>query len=290
MVRLPPFPPSVRTEINWKWIAVTSATTVSSALLLAAITLGTSGCQSSPTARSGFLSSYAGLPEPERARKNSVSHRNDTASDALGTVFIQPTSVVAGVESEFSDEEKAMILREVDRQICFEVSKRFLVAPAPAPGAGTIRTAIVRLQTNSRVGSVAAAAVDFVNPVPVLGFRVPTTTGGLGIESELLAPDGRQVAAVLWSKNAGWVGRTKPSLSRAGDALQLAEPLGDTIAKDFASKDRPKIKIGDKDPCERFGSRKNIGRTLANGMVGGVTGLYMPQVAGTSVSQEKLDR
>jgi hypothetical protein len=258
--------------------------------LLAAIVLGTSGCQSGPTARSGFLSSYAGLPEPERARKSSISHRDDTASDALTAVFIEPASLAPGVTSEFSDEEKAMILREVDRQICFEVSERFVIAPAPAPGAGTIRTAIVRLQTNSRVGSVAAAAVDFVNPLPILGFRVPTTTGGLGIETELLAPDGRQVAAVLWSKNAGWVGRTKPSLSRAGDALQLAEPLGDTVANGFATKGRPKLKIGDVDPCERLGSRKNIGRTVANGVVGGVTGLYMPQVAGTSVSQEKQDR
>jgi len=269
---------------------VTSTTTAPFALVLAALAAATSGCQSTAAARSGFLSSYSELPAPERAGKSSVSHRNDAASDALAAVFIEPASIAPGVQSEFSDEEKAMILREVDRQICFEVSERFLIVPAPAPDVGTIRTAIVRLQTNSRVGSVAAAAVDFVNPVPILGFRVPSTTGGLGVESELLAPDGQQVAAVLWSKNAGWVGRTKPSLSRAGDALQLAEPLGDTIAKDFATKDRPKIKIGDTDPCERFGSRKDLGRTLANGVVGGATGLYMPQVAGTSVSQEKQDR
>jgi hypothetical protein len=286
----PPATPSRRAGTNWKWIAVTIVKTAPSMLLLAAISLATAGCQSSPAARSGYLSSYAGLPEPEQVRKSSISHRDDAASDALGAVFIQPARIAAGVESEFSDEEKAMILREVDRQICFEVSKRFLVASEPAPGVGMIRTAIVRLQTNSRVGSVAAAAVDFVNPVPVLGFRVPATTGGLGIESELLSPEGQQVAAVLWSKNAGWVGRTKPSLSRAGDALQLAEPLGDTIAKGFATKDRPKLKIGDVDPCERFGSRKNIGRTVANGVVGGVTGLYAPQVAGTSVSREQQDR
>jgi hypothetical protein len=137
---------------------------------------------------------------------------------------------------------------------------------------------------------VAAAAVDFVNPVPIVNFRVPSSTGGLAVESELLSPDGRQVAAMLWTKNAGIVGRTKPSLSRAGDALQLAEPLGDKVAKAFASDDRPKIKLGKVDPCKRFGSRKNIGRTLASGVVGGATGLYMPQVAGTSVSRaEKED-
>jgi hypothetical protein len=261
----------------------------SPALLLAVALLGTSACQSSPTARTGALSTYAGLPAPESPRKSFTAHRDDAASDALASVFIQPVSLAPDVTSEFSDEEKAMIRRELDRQICFEVSERFAIVPVPAPGAGTIRTTIVRLQTNSRVGSVAAAAVDFVNPVPVLGFRVPSTTGGLGVESELLAPDGSQVAAVLWSKNAGWVGRTKPSLSRAGDALQLAEPLGDMLAKGFATKGRPRIRIGTADPCARFGSRKAVGRTIASGMVGGITGLYMPQVAGTSVSPEKRD-
>jgi hypothetical protein len=247
-----------------------------------------SGCQSSPAARSGTLSTYAALPD--RTGKGSVSHRDDGASDAVGAVFIPPAIIAPGVESEFSDEEKAMILHEVDRQICFEISERFLIAAKPRPGVGTIRTTIVRLQTNSRVGSVAAAAVDFVNPVPILGFRVPTTTGGLGIESELLAPDGHQVAAVVWSKNAGWIGRTKPSLSRAGDALQLAEPLGDTVAKSFASENRPKIKIGEVDPCDHLGARKRVGRRLASGVVEGATGLYMPQVAGTSVSRNQQDR
>jgi hypothetical protein len=259
-------------------------------LILATIVLATSGCQSSPAVRSGYLSSYAGLPSTEQNRKGSAYHRDDIGSDAVQTVFIQPAALAPDIETELSAEEKAMVLHEVDRQICFEVSERFLIAQSPNPAAGTIRTAVIRLQSNSRVGSVAAAAVDFVNPIPIVNFRVPASTGGLAIESELLAPDGRQVAAMLWTKNAGVIGRTKPSLSRAGDALQLAEPLGDKVAKTFASDDRPKIKIGKPDPCERFGSRKNIGRTLASGVVGGATGLYMPQVAGTSVSEKEQDR
>lgn len=256
-------------------------------LLLVAVTAMISGCQSSPSARSGYLSSYAGLPSAEGNRKGSAYHRDDVASDAIQMVFIQPAALAPDIETELSAEEKAMVLHEVDRQMCFEVSERFSIAPSPGPHAGTIRTAIVRLQSNSRVGSVAAAAVDFVNPIPIVNFRVPASTGGLAVESEMLAPDGRQVAAVLWTKNAGVIGRTKPSLSRAGDALQLAEPLGDKIAKAFASVDRGRIKISNPDPCERFGSRRNIGRTVASGVVGGVTGLYVPQIAGTSVSQEK---
>jgi hypothetical protein len=250
----------------------------------------TSACHSSPSAPSGFLSSYTALPTAETSRKASAHHRNDEASNGVRTVFIQPTIIASELETELSAEEKAMVLREVDRQICFEVSERFFIAAAPDASAGTIRTAIVRLQSNSRVGSIAAAAVDFVNPVPIVNFRLPSSTGGLAIESELLAPDGNQVAAMLWTKNVGMVGRVKPSLSRAGDALQLAEPLGDRIGKSFASKDRPRIKLGKVDPCARFGSRKNIQRRPASGVVGGLTGLYMPQIAGTSYIQEEVDR
>lgn len=250
----------------------------------------TSACQNSPSVRSGFLSTYGSLPSGELNRKASAYHRDDVASDTVKTVFIEPAIIADDLETELSAEDRAMVLREVDRQICFEVSERFLIASDPGPTAGTIRTAIVRLKSNSRVGSVAAAAVDFVNPIPVVNFRVPASTGGLAVESELLAPDGRQVAAMLWTKNAGIVGRVKPSLSRAGDALQLAEPLGDRVGKSFASKDRPWIKIGKIDPCARFGARKNVKRRLASGVVGGVTGLYMPQVAGTSGPESETDR
>jgi hypothetical protein len=260
------------------------------ALILAAIALAMSGCQSGPAARSGYLSSYADLPAPEKIRKASAYHRNDKASDAIRTVFIQPAEIAPDIETKLTAEEKAMVLHEVNRQICFEISERFLIAQTPSPDAATIRTAIVRLQSNSRVGSVVAAAVDFVNPLPLVKFRLPSSTGGLAVESELLAPDGRQVAAMLWARNAEIAGRTKPSLSRAGDALQLAEPLGDTVARAFASENRPKIETDKLGPCDHFGSRKNVGRTVANGVVGGVTGLYMPQVAGTSISQkETLD-
>jgi len=255
-------------------------------LILAAIVLSAAGCQSRPAASSGYLTSYAGLPSAKNG-KSSAYRRDDMASDAIQEVFIQPAQIDPDIETELSPKEKAMVLHEVDRQICFEVSERFVIAQSPSPQAGTIRTAIIRLQSNSRVGSVAAAAIDFVNPLPMVNFRVPASTGGLAVESELLAPGGRQVAAVLWSKTAGVIGRTKPSLSRAGDALQLAEPLGDKLAKAFATEDRPKIKVGKPDPCERYGSRRNIGRRVASGVVGGVTGLYMPQAAGTSGSQKK---
>jgi hypothetical protein len=177
-----------------------------------------------------------------------------------------------------------MLLSEVDRQICFEVSERFTIVLAPSPEAGTIRTAIVRIDTTNRVGSAVSAAAGFFIPVPVVKFRAPMTTGGLAIESELIAPDGHQVAAVTWARQAEMVGRAEPSLSRIGDALQLAEPMGDAVGDAFSTKARQVRDIPDPDPCARFGSRRNIGRTVANGVVGFATGLYVPQVAGSGAA------
>jgi hypothetical protein len=186
-----------------------------------------------------------------------------------------------GLETGLSREEQAMVLREVDRQICYEVSERFPIANEPAYDTARVRTAVVDLDSASRTASVASAAGSFFIPIPFLRLRVPGTTGGVAAESELLAPDGHQIAAVAVRRKAQPLGRTGPSLSRAGDALQMAEPLGDVVGATFATKQRAKIKIGKPDPCAKFGPRKNIKRSLGNAVMGRATGLYVPQVAGT---------
>jgi hypothetical protein len=143
-----------------------------------------------------------------------------------------------------------------------------------------VRTAIVRIDPTNRAGSAVSAVAGFFIPIPVVKFRAPMTTGGLAVESELVAPDGRQAAALIWSHRAEIVGRVEPSMSRVGDALQLAEPLGDAVGDAFATDARKVAAIPDRDPCAAFGARRNVGRMLANGLVGFGTGLYAPEVSG----------
>jgi hypothetical protein len=172
------------------------------------VLLSTSACQTSPVAPSGYLSTYAGVvPQSGRAakKKGARKHRDDAASDAIQSVYIEPAVLALKVQTELSDKEKGMVLRELDRQICFEVSERFLIASAPSPEAGTIRTAVVQLRSTERIGSIAAAAVDYFNPLPLINFRVPGTTGGLGVETELVDSSGRQVAALLWNRRTGFL-------------------------------------------------------------------------------------
>ena len=46
----------------------------------------------------------------------------------------------------------------------------------------------------------------------------------------MLSPDGRQLAAMTWTRNATPIGTDNPSLSRVGDALQFVEPFADDAA------------------------------------------------------------
>lgn len=253
--------------------------------LLATSALG--GCHTTPAANSGFLASYDGLQAPPRSLSASVQQRrDDAASDAVDTVFLQPAVFAPGVDEQLAAADRARILSEVDRQICFEVSERFAITPQQTPSGAIIRTAVVRVQPTGRIGSAASAAVGFF--VPVVNIRAPMTTGGLAVESEMLeAGTGRQIAAIAWARNAQYVGRDSPSLSRVGDALQMAEPMGDAVGDAFASEAREVNDIPDPDPCAAFGPRRDIARSAAGFAVGQVTGLYHPAIEGAgSVGRE----
>lgn len=246
-------------------------------------------CQTTPAANSGYLSHYEDMAKPGRNMSANVrQRRDDAASDAVASVYIEPVVIAEGVGERLSATERAMVLREVDRQICYEVSERFTVVPQPTPEAATIRTAVVRLHPTGRTGSAVSAAVGYF--VPVINLRAPTTTGGIAVESELLeAGTQRQIAAMSWARNAQWVGRDSPSLSRVGDALQMAEPLGDAVGDAFSSKARKVVDIPNPDPCQTFGPRRDLARGAAGAVVGFATGLYSPEVAGTGARRPAAD-
>ncbi|MFN3557798.1 MAG: DUF3313 family protein [Brevundimonas sp.] len=250
--------------------------------VLGVFVVGAAACQSTPASHSGFLSGYDGLGVDAAAPK---ARRDDVASDAINAVFLQPSILRLPADTPLTAEDQARVRSEVDRQICYEVSERFTILPEVSPTGGTVRTAIVDIHPTNRAGSAVSAAAGFFIPVPLVKFRLPMTTGGLAVETELLSPDGTQVAALTWSRSAEVVGRVDPSLSPVGDALQLAEPMGDAVGDAFSSKTRAVRPIPEPDPCARFGARTNVGRMVASGIVGFGTGLYVPAVAGTGTPE-----
>ena len=251
--------------------------------LAAAASLG--ACQTARPASSGALTRYDGMiASGGDLRANVASRRDDAGSDAIRRIFIERTIAAPGIGVDLDAGERDRVLREIDRQVCYELSERFVVAAAPGPDTALVRAVVVRITPTGRMGSMASAAAGFI--VPIVKIRAPTSLGGLAVEAEMLAaPTGEQIAVVSWARRAQILGVDAPSLSRVGDALQLAEPFGDAVGDAFASPARPLLAIPEPDPCAAFGPRRHLGR-LAGGVLMGVAtgGLYSPEVAGTAGS------
>lgn len=246
---------------------------------LAAVTLGLAAlgaCATPPAAQSGFLSSYDGLA-PQPATLASIrQNRDETAVTAVERIALAPAVFVGGADAGLSPEEATWVLAEVDRQVCYELSERFTVLQPGDTGAqATARTAVTGLSLTNPAGSGVSAVANWFIPGPI-GVRAPGSTGGLAAEAELvLLPTGQQIAAIAWARNAKVVGIDSPSLSRLGDALQLAEPFGDAVGDAFAPDGREVRAIADPDPCARFGPRTRPAGFAARL----VTGLYEPALS-----------
>lgn len=245
--------------------------------------LGLAACGTTAAPPSGLLSGYEGLAPREGVVRASIQQRRDEVlTSGIEQLFIEPAILAPGAGESLTEMEQRLVLREVDRQICYEVSERFTVLAEAAPGAGRVRAVVTRITPTGRAASAASAASGFFIPGPI-GLRVPGTLGGLAAEAELLAAnDQGQAAAILWSRDAQAVGTDNPSLSRVGDAVQLAEPFGDAVGDAFAPADREVRAIADPDPCARFGPRFRPEGVAARF----VTGLYTPELSGARAEDD----
>lgn len=244
----------------------------------AALTL--SACATSEPTRSGFLSDYSLLEvQDDYVRAKVAEYRNEDLLETINSVYIEPVVIGGDIGSRFTEQERALIRHEVDRQLCYEVSKRFEIAPTNDPAAARLRVAATRVIPTNAAGSAASTAVNFFIPGPI-GLRVPGSTGGMAAEAELIAPNGQQAAAVIWSRQAQVVGTDNPSLSRVGDAHRLSTAFGQLVAEAISPEgDKPKA-VPTPDPCSRFGPRHR-----AEGIVTRlVTGVYTPELSGPNTS------
>jgi hypothetical protein len=234
---------------------------------------GVAACQTAPNPDSGFLTDYTRLQTRDGTIRASIrEHRDEARAAGIERVWLEPAVLVDDAGAGLNDQERRMVLREVDRQVCYEASERFTLADRP-DGAARVRTAVVDIRPTGAAGSGIAAVANVAIPGPGT-FRVPGTTGGLAAEAELLDALGGQVAAMAWARNANVVGVDSPSLSRVGDALQMAEPFADAAVDAFAPADRRARAIPNPDPCARYGPRiQPVG--FATRLV---TGLYVPAV------------
>lgn len=254
------------------------ASALATAATFAVMTL--TGCASAPLTGASSLSAADNLRAGKSGRTMTREFRDPQALAEVRRVYLHPTRLATGAETryELKGEEKALVLAEVEAQLCFELAERYEVVADPAQSDAEVHSAVTWFEPTGTAGSGAAAAVNFFIPGP-LGLRLPGSLGGLGAEVEMKAVSGpdkrsRQVAALVWARQAQALGTDSPSFSRLGDALQFAEPFGDDAARVMSPDTVPPQKryTQANDPCGAYG-----GRIAETGfIVDSVTGVYVP--------------
>lgn len=245
------------------------------AILSTAAAMLAGACATAQAPDSGFLGDYAGLAADTGALRAAVRTRSDTAALAgVSAVHIAPAALFPPdqVGLDLTETERAAVLAEVDRQLCYELSERYDILAEPSPDAPSVRAAVTRIEPTGAAGSAAAAAAAWFIPGPI-GVR-PGGLGGLAAEAELVSGE-RQLAAIVWARQAAAVGTDTPSLSRVGDALQFAEPFADAAAAAMTGEGREPRALAEPDPCARFGPRARPAGFLARL----ATGLYVPALS-----------
>jgi hypothetical protein len=235
-------------------------------------------CAGAPT-RSGFLTGYDGMAARTDTVRAAITESRDAAQlGRIAKVAIAPTTLAPGAGGAWlTPPERTALLREIDAQLCFELSERYEIAREGDPDAARVRAAVTGVDATGRAASAASAAASFFIPGP-LGLRAPGTLGALSAEAEMLAPlTNAQIAAISWTRAATAVGTDNPSLSRIGDALQFVEPFADAAARTLSADKPARRKIdGKADPCAAFGQRFRPEGFAAKF----ATGLYVPNLSG----------
>lgn len=244
------------------------------ALTFTALALGLAACASAPDGHDSSLSSTEQLKPGKSGRTTTREYRDTAALNQVKRVYLHPTQLATGKTTRYvlKDNEKALVLTEVEAQLCFELAERYEMVSDRTQSDAEVHSAVTWFEPTGTAGSGAAAVANFFIPGP-LGIRLPGSLGGLGAEAEMKVKD-RQVAAIVWARQAQALGTDSPSLSRLGDALQFAEPFGDDAARVMSPEPLPPSRsyTSATDPCAAYGGRINE----TGFIIDRVTGLYVP--------------
>lgn len=229
----------------------------------AALALG--GCVTAPPTQSGFLQSYEQMQTVEDdGAAQSKSFRNAERLKAVSAVRIVPAESRLAADGAFKPEEIASVQAEIDRELCRELSESFRIEDG-APEV-EVRAAITEIAATGAASSVISAAASRFIPGPG-SVRLPVGLGGLSAEAEVRDPaSGEVLAALSWSRRAQVV-LDQGSLSRVGDAHQMAEPFADAVAKLMRVEGAVMPANLNRDVCPGFGAG-DAGRFIAARAIG----------------------
>jgi hypothetical protein len=232
-------------------------------ILAAAAAIALAGCVTAPTTSSGFLTDYATLkPVEAEGRAARKEARNADALANVRSVTIAPTIIAeSAAEDPAARAALAPIAREIDAQLCQELSERFEIRPEG--GDVTVRAAVTQVEKTGVSASVVSAVANQFIPGP--GLRLPIGLGGLAAEAEAVLPGGGQVAAIAWARRAQ-IALDDGSTSQIGDAHRMAEPFADAVAALMTLEGAPKP-AAQENACPNAGAG-NAGRWAAQRVLG----------------------
>jgi len=234
---------------------------------------GLAACTTTPR-HSGLLSDYSRLSAIEGRQTKHAENRPATPPVENQPLFIEIVDFAPDVEAaaKLPDKESQLVLNQFSRKLCTGLSKRFAIASEPSPQAYRLKAHVTELRPTSRAAAAISTPLDLASPV---GARLPVGLGAFGAEIEMLGPDGQQVAALVWRRDADFTS-TGASISRINDAYDLAGDAASDFSELFEAKDAKRaatriatglvpdvgLKRGD-DACQVYGRAQDALRTAA---------------------------
>ncbi|WP_296526215.1 DUF3313 domain-containing protein [Rhodoplanes sp.] len=260
------------------------------ALLLAATTLVS--CASAILTESGHLSSYSGLETSNGLLTRAKVRADKAAVLAARTAAMSPTKVTSDASaSGLSPAELRLVGNAVDRALCRDLSRRFVMVESGQPADLFLAVTITHIDKTdttaagaSVVTGIGSKVAGAVTGAPIPSMRIPIGLGSLTVEAEAKDQTGLQVAALVWARGADMF-TTKARVANESDAHELAAAFAGDFAKLLVTGGDP---ISDLTPlvptqervgeyfgaeakyaaCRRFGKDPGLGDTI-----GGAIGL-----------------
>jgi hypothetical protein len=201
----------------------------------------TAGCAAVPFEQTGALSSYQSLAPADGVLTRAKVSVNASEVLAARTVQIVPTSFSEpAARAGLSDTQRQMVANAIDRSVCIGLSDRFQIVGTGQPADLSVHAVVTHVGLTdetmagvSKAVSVGATVVEKVFvpiPIPTPSVRIPIGLGGLSVEAEAVDPQRRQQAAMVWARGADAF-TSKPKVSAAGDAYDLAKAFADDFSK-----------------------------------------------------------
>jgi hypothetical protein len=182
--------------------------------LLLALAAGSSGCSALshywPT-QSGLLSDYSGLRQDPFHMNYGIGFEHNFSRNAAPEALAQIDSYyIESIHWAVDPQSRAgrdptrgpVLTAALEKSLRTQLGALGPVVEAPGPRTARVRSIITDARLSRPILNTALTAASAAFPVTYLG---PVFFGGACVEAEVLAPDGRQLAAISCASGGGWL-------------------------------------------------------------------------------------